>query len=572
MDAFDDDAYAARFEHVLNAMRDLRSQRFLHLKPPRERLDDARELADADDFAVRKIADVHLADDRRHVMLAMRLEADVAQHDHLVVAVDLAKRAPQELERVVVVAAEPVLVRADDASRRADEPLALGIVADPLEQRAHGCFGFFARGFGFARLWRGRFVGVGSRRRSRLRRKCRQSKSRLLGGATDGPRWHIDRADRSQTRARMGVPPSSSIVSRLARGRPSRSCSRRCTRRRARLTARPGIESCWRRTATTAASSAAVASRAISPNARAAWSRTARAAAVTYDLRDAADELWGLGVGCNGLLRVFLQPLLPANDYQPFAAIAERLAGTRRGRRGHGHRERAAGRRRRRDGRRRRDRGARVRRERSGRAAAARRRAAPRSRAPRRGLATEQGCRILHAPLRPIPKLLVLGAGLDAIPLVGMAAELGWFVTVADHRPGYLARGGFERAERAVLVEPRRLAAALPLARLRRDRRHEPPSGDGSQVPRASSRGVDTRYLGVLGPRARRDRLLEELADAAPQLRERLKGPVGLDIGADSPGVDRAVDSRRAQVRRLSDALRIRRASTSCRAGCRRAS
>ena len=100
-------------------------------------------------------------------------------------------------------------------------------------------------------------------------------------------------------------------------------------RRPARPTAKPGIESCSRRTATTAASSAAVASRGISPNVRAPWSQSRQAAAVTYDLRDAADELWGLGVGCNGLLRVFLQPLLATNDYQPFAAIAERLAGTR---------------------------------------------------------------------------------------------------------------------------------------------------------------------------------------------------------------------------------------------------
>jgi xanthine/CO dehydrogenase XdhC/CoxF family maturation factor len=258
-----------------------------------------------------------------------------------------------------------------------------------------------------------------------------------------------------------------------------------------------------------------------------------RAAAVTYDLRDAADELWGLGVGCNGLLRVFLQPLLATNDYQPFAAIAECLAGTRRA----GvatviesdrpdvvsgatavvdeTEERVFG------------------------ASAA---SAPWLTAAGRAalssstahLATEQGCRVLYAPLQPIPKLLVLGAGLDAIPLVGMAAELGWFVTVADHRPGYLARGGFERAERAVLVEPQKLAAALPLDdfdaivvmshHLATDRRYL-----------AELAGVASRYLGVLGPRARRDRLLNELADVAPQLRERLKGPVGLDIGADSP-------------------------------------
>src|SRR5207249_4777427 len=58
-------------------------------------------------------------------------------------------------------------------------------------------------------------------------------------------------------------------------------------------------------------------------------------------------------------------------------------------------------------------------------------------------LATDEGATALLAPLKPIPRLLVLGAGLDAVPLVAMAAELGWFVTVADHRPAYVERGGF---------------------------------------------------------------------------------------------------------------------------------
>jgi xanthine/CO dehydrogenase XdhC/CoxF family maturation factor len=230
---------------------------------------------------------------------------------------------------------------------------------------------------------------------------------------------------------------------------------------------------------------------------------------------------------------VFLQPLLATNDYQPFAAIAECLAGTRPA----GvatvieserpdvvsgatavvdHTEERV----------------------FGASAAsaplltAAGRAAMSSSAAR--LVREQGCRVLYAPLQPIPRLLVLGAGLDAIPLVGMAAELGWFVTVADHRPGYLARGGFERAERAVLVEPQQLAAALPLddfAAVVVMSHHL--ATDRSYL--AELAAVASRYLGVLGPRARRDRLLDELADVAPQLRERLKGPVGLDIGADSP-------------------------------------
>src|SRR5262245_50665449 len=55
-----------------------------------------------------------------------------------------------------------------------------------------------------------------------------------------------------------------------------------------------------------------------------------RPMAVTYDLRDESDELFGLGVGCNGLLRVFLQPLQPRRDYEPFAAIAATVLGRER--------------------------------------------------------------------------------------------------------------------------------------------------------------------------------------------------------------------------------------------------
>jgi xanthine/CO dehydrogenase XdhC/CoxF family maturation factor len=259
---------------------------------------------------------------------------------------------------------------------------------------------------------------------------------------------------------------------------------------------------------------------------------TGRPLAVTYDLRDAADELWGLGIGCNGLLRVFLQPLLSANDYQPFAAMAELMVGTEAAgvatviesvnpelpagataiAARSGERLFAGGR--------------------GDAVIAAAARAALGGAAAR--LLREHGGTILRAPLQPIPKLLVLGAGLDAIPLVAMAAELGWLVTVADHRPAYVARGGFDEAERTLVVEPEQLARTLRLAdfdavvvmshHLATDRKYL-----------RELAGVATRYLGVLGPRARRERLLGDLGDAGSRLRDRLKGPVGLDIGADSP-------------------------------------
>ena len=53
--------------------------------------------------------------------------------------------------------------------------------------------------------------------------------------------------------------------------------------------------------------------------------------AVTYDLAQ-DDELWGLGVGCDGVMQVFLQALTDANGYEPFQAIATAMQGDRQAR------------------------------------------------------------------------------------------------------------------------------------------------------------------------------------------------------------------------------------------------
>src|SRR6185369_14943621 len=97
---------------------------------------------------------------------------------------------------------------------------------------------------------------------------------------------------------------------------------------------------------------------------------------------------------------------------------------------------------------------------------------------------------------------LVLGAGLDAVPLLGMAIELGWFVTVADHRPAYLTRPGFERADRKALVEAGRLSNELALEEFDAIvvMSHHLPT-DRKYL--AELAPLAHRYVGVLGPRGR---------------------------------------------------------------------
>ncbi len=46
---------------------------------------------------------------------------------------------------------------------------------------------------------------------------------------------------------------------------------------------------------------------------------------------------------------------------------------------------------------------------------------------------------------------------------------------------------------------------------------------------------LELPYIGVLGPSARRQRLIDEIGAEGVTLASRLRGPVGLDIGADSP-------------------------------------
>lgn len=267
-----------------------------------------------------------------------------------------------------------------------------------------------------------------------------------------------------------------------------------------------------------------------------------RAEAVTYDLTGDEDELWGLGVGCDGLMRIFLQPLAPAQDYQPFAAMAECLRGRERGvaatliavGEASAHAPGATAVRA----------GERWVRPSDG--------AAPLIEPPppvaeAAGEALRHGrSSLLRLPeadggsvwlcglLTPPPALLVLGAGLDAVPLVEAASRLGWRVTVADHRSAYLDRGGFRRiAERVIAAPAAELTGATELDdyaaavvmshHLETDRVYLRQLGDSAIA-----------HVALLGPAHRRARLLEEI-DAPASFRERVQGPAGLDIGGEGP-------------------------------------
>ncbi|MGC2636044.1 MAG: XdhC family protein [Acidobacteriaceae bacterium] len=134
----------------------------------------------------------------------------------------------------------------------------------------------------------------------------------------------------------------------------------------------------------------------------------------------------------------------------------------------------------------------------------------------------------------PPPLLWVFGAGDDAQPLVEFAAALGWHVVVADGRSQLARAERFPQAARVMDLEKALTGAGAGDAAVILTHSYEQ-----DRIALGALLGIDLKYLGILGPRARTERLVGEVAPGlglgSEEILERLHSPVGLDLGAHSP-------------------------------------
>jgi xanthine dehydrogenase accessory factor len=249
---------------------------------------------------------------------------------------------------------------------------------------------------------------------------------------------------------------------------------------------------------------------------------------VSYDMRGPDDLVFGLGAGCEGAMDVFLLPVGPSTAWQPLARFATAAA--------LGEPAAAA---------------IVVESEDPAVAAgsvflsdapvigahagliAAAREAVERGDSGWAGGAS-RGVRAFVTVLALPPRILLLGAGPDAKPVHELASFLGWQVTLVDHRAAYATVERFPSAERVLCARPSEVGALPPL--------------DGFHAAVVMSHHLETDlgwlrivarsaipYVGLLGPAARRERLLADLGADADALRGRLRAPIGLDIGGRAP-------------------------------------
>ncbi len=139
--------------------------------------------------------------------------------------------------------------------------------------------------------------------------------------------------------------------------------------------------------------------------------------------------------------------------------------------------------------------------------------------------------------MQPAVSLVIFGAGNDAIPLVQIATALGWIVTIIDGRHNYAVPERFPLANKIIISKPENA-----LQHLRIDERtviilmtHNY-NYDACVLKQMLPIGIP--YIGVLGPKKRLLRMLDEFADegiktTSGQL-ESVFGPAGLDIGSEN--------------------------------------
>jgi xanthine dehydrogenase accessory factor len=259
---------------------------------------------------------------------------------------------------------------------------------------------------------------------------------------------------------------------------------------------------------------------------RKAWWRTANGpTVVAYDSTADDDTIWRLGLGCNGIVHVLLERIRP-NWPDPLAFVRQCFTQRRSGvlvtvvnaepatGLGSGQRFTLT------------DRGEWDGPESLWRAATE---SLDRDQSRTETVAVAEGeAQVFFEVIRPPLRLVVFGASFDAVPVVTAGQALGWHVVIVSRRPRSI------RADEVIVADPTRACDQLSL-----DHRtagvvmnHNYPEDMAALATLLRS---SVRYVGVLGPRARTEKMLAELGETELDYLDRLYAPVGLDIGADTP-------------------------------------
>lgn len=138
--------------------------------------------------------------------------------------------------------------------------------------------------------------------------------------------------------------------------------------------------------------------------------------------------------------------------------------------------------------------------------------------------------------IKPPLALIIFGAGADAVPLCALAKNLGWRVTVVDHRAAFATKERFSTADDIFVSRPENFDLTVDgntaVVVMTHNYTHD------KELLRRLLK-TNAPYIGALGPKRRTESILQELKDAGEKIfgedLQKLYAPVGLDIGVNTP-------------------------------------
>ncbi|MES2649045.1 MAG: XdhC/CoxI family protein [Bacteroidota bacterium] len=140
--------------------------------------------------------------------------------------------------------------------------------------------------------------------------------------------------------------------------------------------------------------------------------------------------------------------------------------------------------------------------------------------------------------MQPPVSLIVIGAGNDAIPVMQFADILGWDVRIVDGRSSHARPERFASACQVLVSKPEKVLEQLTIddqtvfVAMTHNYNY-----DLAMLKALLKRKV--KYIGMLGPKKKLDRMLDDMKaegiDVTDDQLHSIYGPVGLEIGAETP-------------------------------------
>ena len=135
---------------------------------------------------------------------------------------------------------------------------------------------------------------------------------------------------------------------------------------------------------------------------------------------------------------------------------------------------------------------------------------------------------------QPPPKVIIMGAGFDALPLCQLMTFLHWHVYLIDHRPGKLKNTS--HATQATLIQFDSTCDAQHINNINANAAiimSHNIDQDGIYLQLIAASNIP--FVGLLGPKARRDKVLQIAGLSLSAIASRLHAPVGLELGGRMP-------------------------------------